>query len=450
MRGALAAYAAAFAAAAAVFLLFPGIDLWAAGLFYRPGAGFFLGDTAAVRIIYRGVPYLTDVIVAGVPALYLFGRLRGRPVWRIDGRAAAFLLLALALGPGLVVNTVLKDHWGRARPSQVTEFGGAERFTPAPLPADQCPRNCSFPAGHPAMGYYLVAFALLVPEPRRRRLAVGAAIGLGAAIGVARMAAGGHFLSDVVFSGFIVAGVTRLVYRAVIADDWLARHLAALSLPRRLALPALLLLASVLLSMAFLDRRTAWFFHDTDPGVRQVFEFITQFGLGKGYLIISAALFAAFRLAAALGRDGERAARLAAWAQRALYVFLAVAVSGLIADVMKPVFGRARPKLLFADGIYGFNWGAMRADYWSFPSGHATTMGALVVALAFLWPRGLPLYLIAALLVMASRIIITAHYPSDVLVGAVLGAGTAWALRGVARAGAAPGRGAGQPLPSAE
>ncbi len=449
MKSGVAAYAAALAAAAAIFLLFPGLDLWAAGLFYRPGAGFFLGNWAPVRAIYVGVPYLTDAIVAGVPVLYLLGRLRGRPLWRIDGRAAVFLLLALALGPGLAVNTVLKDHWGRARPAQVTEFGGAERFTPAPLPADQCPRNCSFPAGHPAIGFYLVSLALLIPEPRPRRIATIGAIALGGVIGLARMAAGGHFLSDVVFSGFIVSGVSWLLYRAIIADDRLAPRLAALSLPRRLAWPGLLLLALVLLSIAFVDRPVAGFFHDANPRLRQVFQFITQFGLSKGYLIISAVLFLGLRALAAATHDRRRAERLVAWAHRALYIFAAVAGSGIVADIVKPIFGRARPKLLFADGIYGFSWGAVHADYWSFPSGHATTMGALVVGLFLLWPRGLPLYLVAGLLVAASRIIITEHYLSDVLVGAVLGGGMAWAIwRGFARAGLL--RGGAQPLASPE
>lgn len=450
MSRAVAAYAAAAALAAALFLLAPGIDLWAAGLFHRPDAGFFLSHWAPVRAIYAGVPFLTDAIVIGVPALYLVSLLRGRPLWRIDGRATLFLLLALALGPGLVVNTVLKDHWGRARPSQVTELGGTQRFTPALLPADQCPHNCSFPAGHPAIGFYLVSFALLIPEPRRRRLAIAAAVAAGAVVGLARMAEGGHFLSDVVFSGFIVCGVSWLLHRLIVADDRLARRLGALAPPRRLALPALLLLAAVLLSIAFIDRPVARFFHASDPQLRAAFKFITQFGLGKGYIIVTALLFVAFRLGAAAARDARLAASLTRQAHRALYLFVAVAGSGIVVDIAKTIFGRARPKLLFADGTYGFFWGAAHADYWSFPSGHATTMGALAVGLFLLWPRGWPVYLVIALAVMASRIIITAHFPSDVLVGAVLGGSIAWAIRqGFARAGIALDA-AAQPLPSPE
>lgn len=436
MRRAVAAYVAALALAAAVFLVLPGIDLWASGLFYRAGDGFFLAQWEPVRAIYAGVPYLTGAIVVGVIALYLGSLLHGRAIWRIDGRIAAFLLLALALGPGLLVNTVLKDHWGRARPSQVTAFGGTQAFTPAPLPASSCARNCSFPAGHPAIGFYLVSFAFLVRDRRRRRVATGAAIAAGAVFGLARMAQGGHFLSDVIFSGLLVYGVSWLLYRIIVEDDRLARRFGAFAPPRRLALPSFLLLLSLLLSIAFVDRPVARFFHDSDPSMRQVFQFITQFGLSKGYLVIAALLFVTLRLAAFGARHERLAATLALHARRALFLFVAVAGAGVVADVVKLIFGRARPKLLFADGAYGFTWGAAQADYWSFPSGHAATVAALAVGLYRLWPRGLPLYLVVALLVAASRIIITAHYVSDVLMGAAIGGGVAWAVwNGFARAG---------------
>jgi lipid A 4'-phosphatase len=447
MTRAVAAFGAALVVAAALFLLFPGIDLWAIGLFYRAGDGFFLSSWGPVRAIYAAVPYLTDAVVICVPALYLLGLRRGRPVWRLDGRGAAFLLLALALGPGLLVNTVLKDHWGRARPSQVSEFGGTQLFTPAPLPADQCARNCSFPAGHPAMGFYLVSFALLLEDRRRRIAAAGAAVAAGALIGVARMAQGGHFLSDVVFSGLLVAGVSVLLHRAIVENDRLARWAGRWRPPASIALPALALLLLVLASIAFVDRPTAWFFHDSNRSLRDAFQFITQFGLSKGYLIIAAVLCLCLRLAAWRARGARIAAALLQNAYRALFLFLAVAVSGLVTDLVKIVIGRARPKLLFTDGLHGFTWGATQADYWSFPSGHATTIAALAVGLTLLWPRGVALYAALALLVGASRIIIGAHYVSDVLMGLAIGGATAWAIwRGFARAGIALGSDTAQPV----
>lgn len=423
MSRGVAGYATAFALAAALFLLFPGIDLWASGLFYRPESRFFLGDWAPVRAIYRGVPYIVEFVVIGVPALCLVSLWRGRSGATLDIRAAAFLLLSLALGPGLLVNAVLKDHWGRARPAQVTEFAGSQQFTPVLIPTGQCARNCSFPAGHPAIGFYFVSVAFLVRDPRRRRMAEGAAIAAGAMIGLARMAQGGHFLSDVVFSGLLVYGTSWLLYRAIIVHDALR---PLLERPRLLA-GLLGTVLSVALAMALADRPVARFFHDGDARVHAVFAVITKFGLSDGYLIVSSLLFVGLRIAAARTRDAARATRLLLNAYRAIFIFVVVAASGIITDVVKVICGRARPKLLFLDNVYGFTWGATQADYWSFPSGHATTAAALATALFLLWPRGLPLYVVAALLVMASRIVLDAHYTSDVIAGAAIGVATAWA-----------------------
>jgi lipid A 4'-phosphatase len=423
MTRGIAAYTALLVLAAAMFLIFPDIDLWASALFYSPQGRFFLGDWAPVRDIYRAVPYLVDLIAVGIPVLCLLSLWRRWRVGRLDMRAGAFLLLSLALGPGLLVNAVLKDHWGRARPAQVTDFGGEKRFTPALVPADQCARNCSFPAGHPAMGFYLVSFAFLVRDPGRRRMAEGAAIAVGALVGAARMAQGGHFLSDVVFSGLLVYATSWALYRAIIVHDALR---PLLQRPQLVAWVLGTVLATAL-SMAFVDEPMARFFHDGDPRVHAIFALITKFGLSDGYLIVSSVLFIGLRVAAARMRDTARASRLRFNAYRALFIFLVVATSGLATDLIKVICGRARPKLLFGEHIYGFFWGATQADYWSFPSGHATTVAALATALFLLWPRWLPLYIVAALLVMASRVVLDAHYVSDVIAGAAIGTAATWA-----------------------
>jgi membrane-associated phospholipid phosphatase len=97
-----------------------------------------------------------------------------------------------------------------------------------------------------------------------------------------------------------------------------------------------------------------------------------------------------------------------------------VAASGLAVDLVKTVFGRARPKLLFSNGDYYFSWWATQSDFWSFPSGHTANAVAVALALSMIWPRCRALAAIFAALVAASRIVITAHYVSDVVMGAFL------------------------------
>jgi lipid A 4'-phosphatase len=98
------------------------------------------------------------------------------------------------------VNAGLKEHWGRARPREVMEFGGSQQFTPALLPTAQCETNCSFVSGHAALGFYLIGIAWV---SRKRRWLV-AGITLGGLVGAGRILQGGHFLGDVIFSFWVV------------------------------------------------------------------------------------------------------------------------------------------------------------------------------------------------------------------------------------------------------
>jgi hypothetical protein len=93
--------------------------------------------------------WLIGLIVA--PAfLTLFGKLI-LPRWRmpIGGRAALFLIVTMALGPGLLANVILKEHWGRSRPIDVTQFSGTDRFSPWWSPRGDCPAQL-FPRSSPA------------------------------------------------------------------------------------------------------------------------------------------------------------------------------------------------------------------------------------------------------------------------------------------------------------
>ena len=134
----------------------------------------------------------------------------------IGGRAALFLIVTLALGPGILTNVIFKEHWGRMRPVDVTQFGGADRFTPWWDPA------------RPLSGKLLVhcrrAFRRVLDAGARRAGAAAMAAArlrrgarLRRRVGVLRMAAGGHFFTDVVFAGvfmFLLVWVVHgLIYR---------------------------------------------------------------------------------------------------------------------------------------------------------------------------------------------------------------------------------------------
>ena len=129
----------------------------------------------------------------------------------VSGRAIVFLIATMALAPGLLVNVVLKDHWGRPRPIDVTEFGGDAAFRAWWDPRGDCPSNCSFVSGDVAGAFWTIAPAALAP-PQWRALAYGAALALGTGMAAMRVMAGAHFVTDVVFAGVFTFLIIWLVY----------------------------------------------------------------------------------------------------------------------------------------------------------------------------------------------------------------------------------------------
>lgn len=190
----------AFVGFADLMLAFPGIDLWVSRQFYAAGDGFHQLGQWWERLGYRSVSVLMWGSSLGLIGLWLYNRRSGRRLLGLDGRRLAFLLLLLALVPGLLVNQVLKEHWGRARPVQVAELGGSREFTPAFVLSDQ--GGGAFSSGHVAAACYLIAVAVVLTGPRSPW--VLAAVLYALLVALARLAAGGHFASDIVTSAFLV------------------------------------------------------------------------------------------------------------------------------------------------------------------------------------------------------------------------------------------------------
>jgi lipid A 4'-phosphatase len=226
-----------------LFLLAPGLDLAVSALFYEPGSGFLHGRIAALEAL-RGAGRLVEVAfaIAVTAPLALKLLLPGRPLL-LPPRATLFVLLSFLLGPGLLVNGILKEYWGRARPREILEFGGGANFSPVWWISDQCEGNCSFVSGEAASAFWLVALAFIVPRAWRR-VALAATLAFAALISFTRIAMGGHFLSDVLLAWMLTLLVMVLVHRWIFAvlpprfDAVIERGLArpGLALRRALAL----------------------------------------------------------------------------------------------------------------------------------------------------------------------------------------------------------------------
>lgn len=217
------------AATLLLFSLWPALDLQLTAQLHDPAAAATLGTPfpwgrlEPARWSYVAVPWLgRAMLLAGLLALGLgVWRRRSRRwcSWQLRWqRRMVALLLVVLVGLGLAVNFALKEGWGRARPHQVTQFGGERSFTPIWQPSRQCDTNCSFVSGHAATGFVLIGVGMLAaPATRRRWLAIGWSCGL--LIGAGRVLQGDHFASDVLCAGLVIWGVSLLM-----RELWLRRR----------------------------------------------------------------------------------------------------------------------------------------------------------------------------------------------------------------------------------
>jgi lipid A 4'-phosphatase len=217
-----------------LFVAFPEIDLSVSRAFHAPGRGFLPAADHALVAFRYSIDVLVALAVALILASLAVKLARPERASLIAPSLVLFLLWSLILGPGLLVNVILKDHWGRPRPTMIAAFGGGSPYVPVWEISSFCSRNCSFVAGEPSAAVWLVGAALLLP--RRWRVPGMIVAGVYAIlIGVNRIAFGGHFLSDVLLSFSLTLLVMALLHRlfverppAVLANPLLEANLTRL------------------------------------------------------------------------------------------------------------------------------------------------------------------------------------------------------------------------------
>ena len=208
---------AALVVAIVVFLIYPELDLAVGSNMLGPDGRFLLALSRPAELLHDATPYWVGICIAFF-VLAAILRLLGRPIGNLGVWQALYVAAVFAIGPGLLTNTLLKDHSGRPRPVDVLQFRGSSVYV-APFAFDgACDHNCSFVAGDPSAAFALAAPALLLPACRRK-WGIAAALGLGIAVGLLRMYQGGHFLSDVIFGAIFSLGTVLLLHWLMFRPD---------------------------------------------------------------------------------------------------------------------------------------------------------------------------------------------------------------------------------------
>jgi undecaprenyl-diphosphatase len=205
----------------------------------------------------------------------------------------------------------------------------------------------------------------------------------------------------------------RRAPHAVATPAWRAR--------RRIAIGAFAALVAVIVAMVLVDAGAVDVARRLPQPLVTFFDWLTDFGKSVRLLVPIALLLAAIAVvdSPALARTSRGV--LAALAVRLGFLFAAVALPGLVFTILKRLIGRARPLVEGGAAPFVYHPLGWSVEYASFPSGHATDAFAIATAVGALWPRTRPMMWTYAVLIALSRIVLTAHFPSDVIAGAVVG-----------------------------
>jgi len=173
----------------------------------------------------------------------------------------------------------------------------------------------------------------------------------------------------------------------------------------------ILFILLMFLSYFYLDKPIAYIFHDLDLRIKLPFlNLIANLGSEKFYIVPMLILALVFRY---IYREKT-------WEIRTWFLLLSVLFPTIICLILKISLGRARPDLLFSDNLYGLFGFKMKSIYWSLPSGHTTNIMGFIFGLCALLPRYCYALIISGLILASSRILLTHHYVTDVLVASYL------------------------------
>lgn len=201
-----------------VFRSFPQLDIGISHLFFENGE-FPLGENFLARRFRSASVTVTKIAVLILVALWILRFIPACPKMLVyPWKRLAFPTLALAMGPGLLTNLVLKNNWGRPRPYHLEIFGGQNTFVLPWTLSEQCPGNCSFVSGETSSAMWLLLLIPLLPQIWQNRL-LWVGIVYIFVVSFLRIGFGAHFLSDVIFSVLLNGLVFWFLWRLFFNED---------------------------------------------------------------------------------------------------------------------------------------------------------------------------------------------------------------------------------------
>ncbi|MEM7068077.1 MAG: phosphatase PAP2 family protein [Pseudomonadota bacterium] len=206
----------------------PGLDLNVSSKAFVDGRFPWFYDSE-IHSIRRPVLWLIALFYAVTIYCGLKSFSIQKPVLRFEWHHWSFLSAAALAGPVLLINVILKGNWGRARPMDVTEFGGAANFTPFWEFTDQCSANCSFASGEVSAVAMLFSSLAMISTKRNRFLILLTGLAATILVAILRIGMGAHFLSDTIMAVALMLIIASITYSVFFLRDhnWIDRMNAA-------------------------------------------------------------------------------------------------------------------------------------------------------------------------------------------------------------------------------
>ena len=186
------------------------LDLFVSKLFYKGNKVFILQSFSNITFLARDVflPFLVLYILV-LPIISMYTPIKKIYFgFKFKLKNILFLWATSFINIILIINLLLKNLWGRARPNDILALDGSEDFTPWYQISDSCASNCSFVSGDASVGFSLITLFFLTKNKNFYWLALISGLFLGSI----RILEGGHFLSDVIVGGCVVFLLTYLLH----------------------------------------------------------------------------------------------------------------------------------------------------------------------------------------------------------------------------------------------
>ncbi|MDY6915564.1 MAG: phosphatase PAP2 family protein, partial [Candidatus Cloacimonadota bacterium] len=194
-----------------ILFRFTNLDISWQSYFWKESSGWFLKNAQPWHFLYHYSNLPALVISIAALMVLAIGFFKNR--WRKYKKICLFLVLVIIIGPGLIINSLLKDNWGRPRPRDIEAFGGEYDYEQV-LEINPESSGKSFPCGHCSMGFYFFVLFLLLRKSFKTTAFLLLLFGiiLGSLIGIARLAQGGHFISDILWTAGLVYMSSAALY----------------------------------------------------------------------------------------------------------------------------------------------------------------------------------------------------------------------------------------------